>query len=420
MQFVIQVGGKGTRVSSITKGSPKALIKLNKKTIIDYQLDEIKKYSRKNIIILSNVIFKNLEKHLKRKRNIKFSIISEKKPLGTAGSLYVLNKSKEKLFVLVYGDLIINFNFDKLKKFHLKKKSDLSLVIHPNDHPFDSDKVSLDKNLKVTKFYNKNFNGNNYGNQCLSGICMFNKKILKYLKKNKFQDFSKNLIPILMKKKLKIFGYITREYIKDSGTIKRLKQVERDIVNKKPSHLSFSKKIPAVFLDKDGIINKDLYNTKYQSIEKIYSKVPEAIRKINKNNYLAIVVTNQPAIAKGFVKEKKVENDFRYLESLLSKYKSHVNRIYYCPHHPNKGFKGEIKKYKTKCNCRKPKNGMILQAIKDFNIDKKKSVMVGDRIEDYGAAKKSKIRFFLINKKLKIKSVKNFKNLFEFSKSYFS
>ena len=63
---------------------------------------------------------------------------------------------------------------------------------------------------------------------------------------------------------------------------------------------------------------------------------------------------------------------------------------------------------------------MILQAIKDFNIDTKKSVMIGDRVEDYYAAKKSKIQFFLINKKLNIKSVKKFNNLFEFSKYYFN
>ena len=154
-----------------------------------------------------------------------------------------------------------------------------------------------------------------------------------------------------MKENVKIFGYITREYIKDAGTIKRLKQVEKDIIDKKPKLLSLNKKIPAVFLDKDGVINEDLYNTRYQDIRKICSKVPSAIKIINDSNYLAIVVTNQPSIAKGFVREKKVQDDFRYLESSLSKYKSYINRIYYCPHHPEKGFKGEIKKYKIQCKC---------------------------------------------------------------------
>ena len=346
MQFLIQVGGKGTRVKSITKGNPKALIKLNKKTILDHQLKVIKKYSKKKIIILNNIKYKNIETHLKRKKNFKFSIINEKKPLGTAGYLFKLKNSKQKLFALIYGDLIFDFNFNELKKFHLKKKSDLTLVIHPNDHPFDSDKVSLDKNLKVTNFYKKKSKEKNYGNQCLSGICLFNDKILKYLKKDKFQDFSKYLISKLMKENVKIFGYITREYIKDAGTIKRLKQVEKDIIDKKPKLLSLNKKIPAVFLDKDGVINEDLYNTRYQDIRKICSKVPSAIKIINDSNYLAIVVTNQPSIAKGFVREKKVQDDFRYLESSLSKYKSYINRIYYCPHHPEKGFKGEIKNIK--------------------------------------------------------------------------
>ena len=167
--------------------------------------------------------------------------------MGTTGSLFKLKNSKQKLFALIYGDLIFDFNFNELKKFHLKKKYDLTLVIHPNDHPFDSDKVSLDKNLKVTNFYKKKSKEKNYGNQCLSGICLFNDKNIKYIKKDKFQDFSKYLISKLMKENVKIFGYITREYIKDAGTIKRLKQVEKDIIDKKPKLLSLNKKIPAVF-----------------------------------------------------------------------------------------------------------------------------------------------------------------------------
>ena len=114
MQFVIQVGGKGTRVNSITKGGPKALIKLNNITILDHQLRAIKKYSKKKIIILNNIIFKDIENHLKKKKNFKYSIINEKKPLGTAGSLFELKHSRQKLFALVYGDLIIDFNFEEL------------------------------------------------------------------------------------------------------------------------------------------------------------------------------------------------------------------------------------------------------------------------------------------------------------------
>ena len=178
--------------------------------------------------------------------------------------------------------------------------------------------------------------------------------------------------------------------------------------------------MPAIFLDKDGVINNDDYKGGYQDIKKIYPNIHKAVKKINDNNYLVIMVTNQPAIAKGFVKEKKVQNDFRYLESYLSKNKSYIDRIYYCPHHPKKGYKGEVKKYKILCSCRKPNNGMILNAIKDFNIDLKNSVMVGDRMSDYIAARNSKLKFYFINSKQNLKNVKNFKSLFEFSNYYFS
>ena len=126
---------------------------------------------------------------------------------------------------------------------------------------------------------------------------------------------------------------------------------------------------------------------------------------------MSVIVTNQSAVAKGKVTIHKVEKDHKKLEYLFSKKGSYFDRIYYCPYYPIKGFKGEVKKYKKKSKFRKPNNGMFLKAIKDLNIDTKKSYMLGDRVSDYLAAKKTGIKFLIIGNKFKIKGKKNFTNI---------
>ena len=320
---------------------------------------------------------------------------------------------------MVFGDLMFDFDFKRLKYFHLKNKSDLTLVTHPNDHPKDSDLVGTNNKNQVVQFFKKPHKNRKFlGNLSLSGIFMFNKKILSIINKNSSEDFCKKTIPTLIKNNFKIFSYNTREYIKDAGTIKRVNQVNIDFRKGLIKKYSIKNKLPAIFLDKDGVLNKDSFDGSYQGVKKIYPHVKGCIKRFKLNGYLVVIVTNQPAIAKGFVKEEKVQKDFRYLENILSDKKSFVDRIYYCPCHPHTGFINEIKKYKRNCSWRKPNNGMLETAIKDLNINVLKSIMLGDRQEDYSASRKSKIRFYYINPKENSKRIKNFKNLLEFSKFF--
>ena len=398
----ITVGGKGSRVSHLTDGKSKSEIKILKtKSIIELQLDNLVKLN-KNIFILSNTKNLTLDKLIKKKyANSRIKIVHEKQPLGTAGCLKVLEKEKSKVFLIVSGDLVFNINLKKLLKFHSEKKSDCTLVVHPNNHPHDSDRVDVDNKCKVKKFYKKNTNSKNISNLCLSGIFVINKTVLKKIHINKFQDFSNDVLTKIIDIKKKVFAYNTREYVKDAGTPERIIQVKQEINSLKYKIGNIDKKIPAIFLDKDGVINKDKYNFKYQNIKLILPNIFSAIKKINKSGYLCVLVTNQPAIAKGFVKLEKVEKDLRYLEGILAKNHCYLDRIYFCPCHPDKGFSGEVKKFKRICSWRKPNNGMLLQANKDLNIDFKKSYMIGDTINDYMAAKKTKVKFIAVGNKIK-------------------
>ena len=147
--------------------------------------------------------------------------------LGTGGCLRSLIKYKNENYLIIFGDLIFNINFKKFYKFHKKNKSDLTLLVHPNDHPYDSDLLEINEKNRLIKFHNKPHKKNNIGNLSLSGILILNRKVLKYIKPKKFQDLSKKILPKLLKKKCKIFAYNTREYVKDVGTPQRMRSIKK-------------------------------------------------------------------------------------------------------------------------------------------------------------------------------------------------
>ena len=114
----------------------------------------------------------------------------------------------------------------------------------------------------------------------------------------------------------------------------------------------------------------------------------EAIKLINKSGYLVVVVTNQPVIARGEVTESELQLIHNKMETELGTEGAYLDAIYYCPHHPDKGFEGEIERLKIECDCRKPKPGMFFRAAEDFNIDLCSSWMIGDSENDILAGKK--------------------------------
>lgn len=129
---------------------------------------------------------------------------------------------------------------------------------------------------------------------------------------------------------------------------------------------------------------------------KIYDFAVQAIKRINESGYLTILVTNQPMIAKGFMTENDLNEMHKKLETELGKKGAKIDAIYYCPHHPEKGFSGERTELKIKCKCRKPAIGLFLRAKKDFNIDFKKSYLIGDKTSDILAGKRTGCKTILV------------------------
>jgi len=417
MKIAILIGGKGSRVKKISRTTPKAFLKIGKHSIIDHQLKQLKKLNKKIFIISNNKISKFNNQLKKKYQHIGLKILEESTPLGTGGCLKPLQDYVSDSCLIIMGDLIFNIDFKKFYSFHKKNKSDITLLAHPNDHPYDSDLLEINEKNQLIKFHNKPHKKNDIGNLSSSGIFLINKKILKFIKPNKFQDLSKDILPKLLKKKIKIYAYNTREYVKDAGTPKRINLVKKNMKTKKFINGNINRKLPAIFLDRDGVINKEYLNKHYQNPKQINEGAISAVKKINENRFLSVMVTNQSAIAKGIVTLDKVKSDHKRLEYQFGLKGAYFDRIYFCPYHPDKGFKGEVKKFKKKSSWRKPDNGMFLQAIKDLNIDIKNSYMIGNSSADYYAAKKTGIKCLIIGTKFKIKEAKNYKSLYDATNS---
>ncbi len=156
------------------------------------------------------------------------------------------------------------------------------------------------------------------------------------------------------------------------------------------SYKSFVNK--AVFLDRDGVINREVDVLRSIKQLKLLPAAAKAVRKINKIGFLAVILTNQPVIARGWLTEKEMDKIHEVLIKRLDKKSAKIDAIYYCPHHPN----ANLKKYRLKCSCRKPNTGLIKKAAKELKIDIKKSFMVGDRTADILAGKRAGLKTILV------------------------
>jgi D-glycero-D-manno-heptose 1,7-bisphosphate phosphatase len=134
----------------------------------------------------------------------------------------------------------------------------------------------------------------------------------------------------------------------------------------------------AIFLDRDGTVSEEVGYVNHISRLRLLPRTAEAIRKINESQFLAVLVTNQAGVARGYFKEELVRRVHARLKEMLAEGRARLDGIYYCPHHPTAGEPP----YRRDCNCRKPKPGMIEAAREDLAIDLSRSFMVGDKYSD--------------------------------------
>lgn len=379
--LVILCGGIGSRLGKITKKTPKPLIEINKRPFIEYLLKKFQKYNFDNIYLLAG--YKGHE--FKRRYHKKFynltecKVIVEKTRKGTGGSLFELKDKIKNNFLLINADSFLDIDLSNF--FRLKNKKICKMILIKNNNYKQNNKLStlnLDKkkNIQISLSKKKNYMN--------SGIYFMSKDIFSYVE-NKNLSLEIDILPKLIQKKF-VEGVLEKSFFIDIGTLSNLKY-------SKQNYKKFIKS-KAIIFDRDGVINIDTgYLNKTKDL--IWNKkILNILKKIDETNKYKFIVTNQSGIGRGYYSKKSFKIFQKKYYSLLEKDQIFFDDIKYCPHHPVKGRK----LFRIKCNCRKPKNGMIETLLKEWQLNRKNVGMIGDSKTDYLASMKSKIKFIYSHK----------------------
>ena len=407
MKTVIMAGGKGTRISSVASDIPKPMIPIDGMPVLEREIASLKQQGFTDIIItvshLGNIIMDYFGDGSKispvtgEPFGVKIEYYFEKEPLGSAGALF---KIKDKLtddFLLLNADSIFDVDFNRFVAFHKKHGGLVTLFTHPNNHPYDSGLIISNNDGTVKKWLSKEEERPiYYKNRVNAGLHILSPKVLDIEVTTEKVDLDRQILKPLQGTG-KMFIYDSPEYVKDMGTPDRYYLVEDNFKNGIVERKNLRNKQIAAFLDRDGTINK--YNGFVRTPDEfeLIPGVASAIRRLNEKGYLVIVATNQPVIARGETTVEELNEIHNKMETLLGNEGAYIDGIYYCPHHPHKGYEGEIPELKIDCNCRKPKPSLLLQAAQDFNIDLNQSYMIGDSENDILAGFNAGCKTILIN-----------------------
>jgi len=380
VDLIILCGGKGSRLGPLTKKTPKPLIKIGTKPFLFYLIKYYQRYNFKKIYLLAGYKGNQIKKYFNKKKFnfINVEVIIEKQPLGTGGCLSLIKKKLSKHSLIINGDSFIEYD---VKKFLSGKFENKMLLVQNKNYKSNKKLSNLKININKKIYYSKSdSNIMNGGVYCLSN------KILKKIDQRNISLENEIIKKLICQNK--IYGEITKGYFIDIGIRKNLSYATKTL---KKNNIK-----PAAFLDRDGVLNYDYgYVHRYEQFKWMDGSI-EALKYLNKKKYRIFVITNQSGIGRGKYTIKEFDTLHQKIKKFLSTKKIYIDDVKFCPHHPIHG----ISLYKKKCNCRKPKNKMIKDIFEEWDIDIKKSFMVGDKITDQKCAKKSNIYFEFRKKNL--------------------
>ncbi len=399
MKAAIIAGGIGTRMGKISETIPKPMLPIGGKPILEHQVELLRQSGINDITLcirhLSPVIADYFGDG--RRWGATISYATEDVPLGTAGCLRNAFPKADQTLLVLYGDVMIWMDLVELIRRHHAAAAAATLAVHSNDHPYDSDLLEVDGEMRVIRFLPKPHpEGAWLPNLTNAGVYVLEPAILKCIPRTRPTDCARDIFPEALRKGLHLQSYRTAEYIKDAGTPDRYREVAEDWESGKIARMHRGNPRPAVFLDRDGVLVREVGHLCRPEDLELLPGAAEALRKINAAGYLAIMVTNQPVIARGMCTIADLATIHNKLETLLGRKGARLDAIYFCPHHPDRGFPGEVPELKIPCGCRKPGTFLIDQARREFTIDLASSWLIGDTTVDLETARRAGIRSVLV------------------------
>ena len=410
MKVVIMAGGRGTRISELFPDIPKPLISIEGIPVLERELCSLRKQGFSDFIFTVSHMADKIINYFGdgEKLGVHIEYFVENEPLGNAGALLKIRDKLRGDFLLLNADSVFDVDFNRFVEYHKQKGGLVTLFTHPNSHPYDSGLIIANTDGEVERWLTKeDARPQWYQNRVNAGLHIINESVLDKVDIDVSTigtEVNGKMVKVDLDRQIlkplcgtgKMFCYDSPEYVKDMGTPERFIGVCADFANGTVSAKNLKNQQRAIFLDRDGTINKYVGFLRDINEFELLPGAAKAIKKINASGYLAIVVTNQPVIARGEVTLEQLQEIHNKMETLLGQEGAYLDGIYFCPHHPDKGFEGEISELKIDCDCRKPKPGMLLRAARDFNIDLTQSWMVGDGKNDIKAGQNAGCHTVLI------------------------
>jgi D,D-heptose 1,7-bisphosphate phosphatase len=396
----ILAGGMGTRLRSRTGNLPKPMAPIQGRPVLEHLINLSVRHGFVDIALLVHFEYEAIRAHLGdgERFGARLHYCVETNARGTAGALFDALKHMDDRFLVLYGDTYADVNLGSFWRAHIASGADTTLLLHPNDHPQDSDLVEVDSNGRILAVHPyPHPEGKAFANLVNAALYAMNKACLETVIAAEGRvDLAKSTFPEMLTAGWRLQAYVTPEYIKDMGTPERLDKVERDVIEGLPERLSDRQPRRAVFLDRDGTINHEVNHLCTPNQLLLLEGAGEAVRRLNRSGALAVCVTNQPVLARGEVTEVGMRSIHARLDHLLGERHAYLDGLYLCPHHPDGGFFGEVPALKTICDCRKPATGLIDQAVRDMRISRRDSWMIGDTTSDIRAGRDAGLRTILL------------------------
>ncbi len=388
---VVLAGGRGTRSADPSRAKLAQVI--DGASLMEWHLQLLQGTSITEALVIAGHAGDQVQTLIDRidHHSIDVRVIHEQEQRGTVAALRLAAESTDAdEFLVILGDILMSFPVDDLLHRWRESGKSVAVAVHPSTHPEDSDAVFRSHTGEVIVLP-KSENRDAIPNSSSAGLFAITREgLARY---TDCRDFGSNVLPAAAKES-DLFDYVSSHYFKDTGTPERLAATNADVASGAFRRRGDLNVRPALFLDRDGVINPDSNGVFRATDYSLLPGVGQAIRTANKRGIPVFVVTNQPGIAKGFMTQAHHEAIRARMDGLLGAEGAFVDDYAYCPHHPESGFEGEVPELKIVCDCRKPAPGMAATLSRLHNINLGRSAMVGDTAFDQGLALNTGMAFF--------------------------
>jgi histidinol-phosphate phosphatase family protein len=393
----IVAGGRATRMGALCAQVPKALLPIGDVPLLLHQLRLLGSAGVREVTILTGHQGDAIEAFLRTAcpADLRVEILREKEPLGSGGCL--LAARRDSRLAVLLGDVMINMALSEMLDAHAASGASATMVVHPNDHPQDSDLVGCDVKGRVVQLLRRPRAPELLARNLVSaGAFVFEPSFWQAASGTTPLDLVHDLIGSAIETGRHVQAYSTCEYLKDLGTRARYEAVLADERSGRIRRAHRSHRRAAAFLDRDGTLNRAVGHVRRPDQLELCAGAAAAVRQLNQAGVLVVVVTNQPVLARGECDERALAAIHARLETVLAEEGAYLDAIYVCPHHPDGGYPGEVGELKIPCPCRKPEPGMIETAVRELPVDLSRSAVFGDSWRDRALAERVGIPAYVV------------------------